>query len=124
MREANFSEVMMDARRCASVNSGCISPHSWPSSTISVVYLALPAIGKSLGAGIADQQWIVNIYALMEGGVPLASGTLGDLFGRKRVFVSGVGLFVPGALGSALAMTPTALIVARLIQGIGGRRRP
>ncbi len=87
---------------------------------ISVVYLALPAIGKSLGAGIADQQWIVNIYALMEGGFTLASGTLGDLYGRKRVFVGGVALFVAGAVGSALAMTPTVLIVARLVQGIGG----
>lgn len=51
---------------------------------ISVIYLALPSIERALRAGIADQEWILSIYPLMEGGFTLAAGTLGDLYGRKR----------------------------------------
>ena len=86
---------------------------------ISVVYLALPAIGRGLGAGIADQQWIVNIYALMEGGFTLASGTLGDLYGRRRIFLLGVLVFAVGSLICAVAPNAMTLVAGRGIAGIG-----
>jgi MFS family permease len=57
---------------------------------IAVVYLALPAMESSIGAGLADQQWIASAYGLMEAGFTLAAGTLGDLYGRKRVYLLGI----------------------------------
>jgi len=87
---------------------------------VSIVYLALPAIRQSLHAGISDQQWIVSIYPLMEGSFTLAAGTLGDEFGRKRTLALSVALFVAASVACALSPDPTALIVARAAQGIGG----
>ncbi len=87
---------------------------------IAVVYVALPDMERSIGAGISDQQWIASAYGLMEAGFTLAAGTLGDLWGRKRVLVAGVLLFACASIGSGLAPNPVALIVARFVQGIGG----
>ncbi|HEY5258947.1 MAG TPA: MFS transporter, partial [Candidatus Baltobacteraceae bacterium] len=61
-------------------------------TNISIMYLALPSIERSLHAGIADQQWVLSIYPLMEGGFTLAAGTLGDLYGRRRVL--GIGTLI------------------------------
>ena len=85
---------------------------------VSVMYLAVPRIESTLGGGIADQQWILSIYPLMEGGFTLAGGTLGDLYGRKRVLAAGTWLFLLATLACALAPTVGALIVARGVQGI------
>ncbi len=87
---------------------------------ITVVYLALPYIERSLHAGIADQQWILSIYPLMEGGFTLAAGTLGDLYGRKRIMTVTTWLFVVATLGCALAPSAPVLIVLRGLQGLGG----
>ncbi|MDQ2991957.1 MAG: MFS transporter [Candidatus Eremiobacteraeota bacterium] len=87
---------------------------------ISVIYLALPSIERALHAGIADQQWIVSIYPLMEGGFTLAAGTLGDLFGRKRILTIAVVGFTLATLACALALGSELLIVARGLQGIFG----
>ena len=87
---------------------------------ISVIYLALPYIERSLHAGIADQEWILSIYPLMEGGFTLAAGTLGDLYGRKRILTVTTWLFVLATLGCALAPSAPVLIVLRGLQGLGG----
>ncbi len=87
---------------------------------ISVIYLALPSIERSLHAGIADQQWIVSIYPLMEGGFTLAAGTLGDLYGRKRILTVAVVGFTLATLACALAPGSELLIVARGLQGVFG----
>jgi DHA2 family methylenomycin A resistance protein-like MFS transporter len=87
---------------------------------IAVVFVALPDMQRSIGAGIADQQWIASAYALMEAGFTLAAGTLGDRWGRRRVLVTGVVLFIAASIGSALAPTPNLLIATRFVQGIGG----
>lgn len=87
---------------------------------IAVVFLALPAMEKSIGAGIADQQWIASAYGLMEAGFTLAAGTLADLWGRKRVYLFGVSLFVLASIASGLAPSPGFLITSRFLQGIGG----
>lgn len=87
---------------------------------ISVIYLALPYIERSLHAGIADQEWILSIYPLMEGGFTLAAGTLGDLYGRKRILWITTSLFVLATLGCALSPSAPVLIVLRGLQGLGG----
>ncbi|HLI97301.1 MAG TPA: MFS transporter [Candidatus Baltobacteraceae bacterium] len=87
---------------------------------ITVIYLALPYIERALHAGIADQAWIVSIYPLMEGGFTLAAGTLGDLYGRKRLLTITTWLFVIATLLCALAPNANVLIVMRALQGLGG----
>ncbi len=85
-----------------------------------IVYVGLPAIERSLKVGIADEQWIVGIYVLMQGSFTLAAGTLGDLYGRRRIFLAGVFLFTLGSIASGSAPTGAVLIFARAVQGIGG----
>ena len=87
---------------------------------ISVIYLALPSIERAMHAGIADQEWILSIYPLMEGGFTLAAGTLGDLYGRKRILTITTWIFVLATLGCALAPSAPVLIVLRGLQGLGG----
>lgn len=87
---------------------------------ITIIYLALPYIERALHAGIADQEWIVSIYPLMEGGFTLAAGTLGDLYGRKRILTLTTWLFVLATVGCALAPSAPVLIVMRGLQGLGG----
>ncbi|ANF33381.1 MFS transporter [Leifsonia xyli] len=86
----------------------------------SVVNVALPAIGRDLGGGLAAQQWVVDAYLLTLGSVILLAGSLSDLFGRRRVLFWGlVGFAVASAL-CALAPTAGVLIVARAAQGVAG----
>jgi DHA2 family methylenomycin A resistance protein-like MFS transporter len=87
---------------------------------ISVIYLALPSIERALHAGLADQEWILSIYPLMEGGFTLAAGTLGDLYGRKRILTITTAVFVLATLGCAFAPNAASLIVLRGLQGLGG----
>ncbi|MDH6580013.1 MFS transporter [Kitasatospora sp. MAP5-34] len=85
-----------------------------------VVNVALPRIGKDLGASIAALQWVVNAYLLTLAGLILLGGSLGDRFGRRRVFVIGVGWFAAASALCAIAPTVEVLIAARALQGIGG----
>ncbi|MGO4535694.1 DHA2 family efflux MFS transporter permease subunit [Leifsonia sp. 2MCAF36] len=86
----------------------------------SVVTVALPAIGRELGGGLAAQQWVVDAYLLTLGSVILLAGSLSDLFGRRRVLFWGlVGFAVASAL-CAVAPTAGVLIVARGLQGVAG----
>ena len=86
---------------------------------ITVVNVALPAIGADLGFARADLQWVVTAYVLCTGGLLLLGGRLGDLLGRRRAFLAGLGLFTAASLASALAPGPAALIAARAVQGMG-----
>jgi len=83
------------------------------------VNVALPALQRDLQATITDVQWIIEAYALFLGGLILVGGSLGDQFGRKRVFLAGVCLFTIASVACGLAGSTRALIVARAIQGIG-----
>ena len=85
-----------------------------------VVNIALPTIGKDLDASAADLQWTVNGYALSLAALILLGGSLGDRFGRKRVFQVGVGWFATASLLCGLSPTVDLLIGARVLQGIGG----
>jgi EmrB/QacA subfamily drug resistance transporter len=85
-----------------------------------VVNVALPAIQDDLGGGLALQQWVVDAYLLTLGSLILVGGSLGDLFGERRVFTIGVASFGATSLLCALAPTGNALIVARGLQGVAG----
>ncbi|HWL32860.1 MAG TPA: MFS transporter [Gaiellaceae bacterium] len=82
-----------------------------------VVNVALPAIQDDLGGGLAGQQWVVNAYLLTLGSLILVGGSLGDLYGERRIFALGVGLFGLASVFCALAPTIELLVVARAIQG-------
>jgi EmrB/QacA subfamily drug resistance transporter len=86
----------------------------------SVVNVALPALAEDLGAGLADQQWIVESYLLMLGSLVLVGGSLGDLYGRRTIFSLGVALFGATSLLCAIAPSPALLIGARTLQGVAG----
>jgi MFS family permease len=86
----------------------------------SVVSVALPSIQRSLGGGLAGQQWVSNAYLLTLGSLILLGGSLGDIFGERRVFALGVGGFGAASLLCALAPTIGLLVAFRGIQGIAG----
>jgi EmrB/QacA subfamily drug resistance transporter len=85
-----------------------------------VVNVALPTIQRALGGGLAAQQWVVNGYLLTLGSLILIGGSLGDLFGERRVFALGVTGFGVASLACALAPSIGALVAARAIQGVTG----
>ena len=85
-----------------------------------VVNVALPDIGRDLGASTSALQWILNGYLLTLASLILLGGSLGDRYGRRRIFVLGVGLFTAASLLCAVAPSAELLIVARLLQGVGG----
>ena len=87
---------------------------------VTIVNVALPDIQRELGSSFEDLQWVVDAYALALAALLLASGSLADLLGRRRVFVVGLLLFVTASLLCGLAGSPTFLNVARGLQGIGG----
>ncbi|HEY1478434.1 MAG TPA: MFS transporter [Gaiellales bacterium] len=86
----------------------------------SVVNVALPAIQNDLGFSQSNLSWVVNAYLIMFGSFLLLAGRLGDLIGRKRVFLAGVALFTLASAVCGLAEDQLVLVVARLFQGLGG----
>jgi EmrB/QacA subfamily drug resistance transporter len=86
----------------------------------SIVNVALPAIESDLGGGLSAQQWIANAYLLALGSLILIGGSLGDIYGERRVFAIGVSAFGLLSLACALAPTIEALIAARALQGAAG----
>ncbi|MFJ4470061.1 MFS transporter [Streptomyces sp. NPDC089424] len=85
-----------------------------------VVNVALPRIGEDLDADLAALQWTVNAYMLTLAGLILLGGSLGDTYGRRKIFVVGVVWFAVASLLCGLAPTAEVLIAARALQGIGG----
>jgi EmrB/QacA subfamily drug resistance transporter len=85
-----------------------------------VVNVALPAVSRDLGGGLAGQQWVLNAYLLTLGSLILIGGSLGDLFGERRVFALGVGGFGVTSLLCALAPNIELLVLGRALQGVAG----
>ena len=85
-----------------------------------VVNVALPAIGRDLGAGVAGLQWTLNAYVLTLAALVLPAGSLSDLYGRRRMFILGVAAFVAASALCAAAPTIQLLVAARFVQGVGG----
>jgi EmrB/QacA subfamily drug resistance transporter len=85
-----------------------------------VVNVALPAIEEDLGGGLAGQQWTANAYLVTLGSLLLIGGSLGDIFGERRVFALGVAGFGVTSVACAVAPTVEILVGARALQGVAG----
>jgi EmrB/QacA subfamily drug resistance transporter len=87
---------------------------------VTVVNVALPSMQTDLGFSQSNLAWVVNAYLISFGGLLLLAGRLGDLIGRRRVFMIGLGVFTVASLLCGLAQTQGMLIAARFVQGVGG----
>jgi EmrB/QacA subfamily drug resistance transporter len=85
-----------------------------------IVNVALPSIRDDLGFSQESLAWVVNAYLLTFGGFLLLGGRLGDLFGHRRLFLSGISLFTLASLACGLANSQGTLVAARAVQGVGG----
>jgi EmrB/QacA subfamily drug resistance transporter len=85
-----------------------------------VVNVALPSVRQQLGFTESSLVWVVNAYMLTYGGFLLLGGRLGDLYGRRRLFLGGTALFTVASLACGLAASQPVLVVARAVQGLGG----
>ncbi|MEW2428113.1 MFS transporter [Micromonospora sp. NPDC047644] len=109
-----------------------VVPSRWPALLVlcagslmiildgTVVAVALPAIQRDLGFSAAGLAWVVNAYLVAFGGLLLLAGRLGDLLGRRAVFLAGVTMFTVASLACAVATGPALLVGARFGQGVGG----
>src|SRR5438552_11163342 len=85
-----------------------------------IVTVALPSIRADLGATLQSLEWTINAYTLAFAVTLIPGAALGDRFGRKRLFLLGLGLFTAASAAAALAPTTGALVAARAVQGMGG----
>jgi EmrB/QacA subfamily drug resistance transporter len=85
-----------------------------------VVNVALPALQSALGATVSEVQWVVEAYALFLAALVLLGGSLGDLYGRRKIFAAGVVLFGIASAWCGVALDIFQLIAARAVQGVGG----
>jgi MFS family permease len=86
---------------------------------VTIVNVALPTIRRSLSASATELEWVVSGYMLAFAAILIIAGSLGDCFGRKRLFLLGVAVFGAASLGAGLSATAAELIAARVIQGAG-----
>jgi EmrB/QacA subfamily drug resistance transporter len=84
-----------------------------------IVNVAMPSIQRSLHVPTSDLNWVISFYALTFGGLLLAGGRAGDLFGRLRVFRAGIALFTLASVSGGFAPNETALVISRIVQGCG-----
>ena len=122
----------VDPRFRELINALSISPNRWAALTLivvaqfmvvldmSVVNVALSAIKADLGFSETGLQWVITAYAIVFGGFLLLGGRLGDLYGRRRLFMIGLLVFVAGSALSGLAWSSGSLIAFRAVQGLGG----
>jgi EmrB/QacA subfamily drug resistance transporter len=85
-----------------------------------IVNVALPSIQTDLGFSSASLAWVVNAYLIAFGGLLLLAGRLGDLVGRRSMFLSGLGVFTAASAACGLAQSQSVLVAARFVQGLGG----
>src|SRR6185312_15622656 len=87
---------------------------------VAIVNVALPSIKSDLDFSQDSLQWVISAYAILFGGTLLLGGRLADLLGRRRLFVTGLGLFAASSLLCGLAWSESSLIAFRAVQGLGG----
>src|SRR5438477_7347709 len=87
---------------------------------MTIVNVALPSIQKDLGFSASGLAWVINAYLIAFGGLLLLAGRVGDLVGRKKVFLAGLAIFTAASVVCGLSFAQPVLVVARFIQGIGG----
>ena len=87
---------------------------------VTIVGVALPSIREDLGFSEESLAWVVNAYLITFGGFLLLGGRFGDLFGHRRLFVIGIGIFTVASIMCGLAQSQEMLVIARAVQGVGG----
>ncbi|WP_405906876.1 MFS transporter [Streptomyces sp. NBC_00828] len=87
---------------------------------MTILNVALPTMARDLGASTGEQQWMADAYVVVFASLMLPAGLLGDRFGRRRMLITGLGIFLAGSLVGALVDDVTPVIVARAVMGIGG----
>ncbi len=117
---APVGEISIDSTLGRLVVATTVAGSSVAMLTATVVNVALPTMARDLAATSAQQQWIINAYLLTISSLILIGGTLGDRYGRLRVYRIGIVWFALASAACALAPGTTTLIVARLLQGVGG----
>src|SRR6201996_5468313 len=85
---------------------------------VTIVNVALPTIRHDLGASATQLEWVVSAYMLAFAAVLITAGSLGDLFGRKRLFLAGITVFGLASLAAGVSQTASELIAARVVQGV------
>src|SRR5437763_9918744 len=85
---------------------------------LTIVNVALPTIRRDLGASGAQLEWVSSAYMLAFAAALIVAGSLGDLLGRKRIFLAGIALFGLASLAAGVAATPGELIAASVVQGM------
>jgi EmrB/QacA subfamily drug resistance transporter len=118
-RPARATDESPDPRRWKAL-AVCLVAGFMTLLDVSIVNVALPSIRDAVGASSSELQWVVSGYALTFGLVLVPSGRLGDMRGRRTMFIVGVTVFTLSSLLAGLAPTALLLVVARLVQGIGG----
>src|SRR6267142_589115 len=87
---------------------------------MTIVNVALPSIQRDLGFSQSSLAWVINGYLIAFGGFLLLAGRLGDLFGRKRIYLVGLAIFIGASVLCGLSFSQPMLVAARFVQGIGG----
>jgi EmrB/QacA subfamily drug resistance transporter len=87
---------------------------------ITIINVALPDIQKQIDASFSDLQWVIDAYALTLASLLLTTGSLADLYGRRRLYMAGLGVFTAASLLCGVATSPLMLILSRGLQGVGG----
>lgn len=112
--------AMSEGARPAVVLAICCTSLFLVTMDITIVNLALPAIGRELGASVSGLQWAIDGYTVVLASSLVVAGATADRFGRKRVFQAGLGLFVAGSLLCSLASSVAELVAFRVVQALGG----
>src|SRR3954454_24056645 len=119
----------MEAMATAIPNPARVYPQRWLAAVVmigaatmnlialTIVIVALPTIRADLGASGTQLEWVISAYMLSFAAALIVSGSFGDLFGRRRIFIGGIVTFGLASLAAGLAQTPDQLIAARVVQG-------
>ena len=87
---------------------------------VTAVNVAVPSIQSSLGADVRGLSWVIDGYTLTFASLLLVAGGLGDRLGAKRVFTAGLAVFTLASILCGIALGPSTLVLARILQGVGG----
>lgn len=117
---ADVAAEPLTAPRRRLILAACILGSTLVSVDATVINVALPAIRDDLGGGFAGQQWTMNAYLVTLASLILVGGSLGDMFGARRMFSLGIAVFGATSVLCAIAPSIEALVVARALQGVAG----
>jgi EmrB/QacA subfamily drug resistance transporter len=120
IQEVNYVSILTRSERRWSALALIVTAQFMVVLDVAIVNVALPSIQTDLDFSQANLQWVISAYAILFGGALLLGGRLADLLGRRRLFVTGLGLFTVSSLLCGLAWSESSLIAFRALQGLGG----